>query len=209
MWFEKGSQDSSLTKNTDDSPKMQRHGSNPGTSLQSKPRARTGQAASSSALGVCGGRAIGPCRKRLSAGPRAVRSLPGRGHRLGAWQGDWWLRARYRCFGHRYGVGFLPVSRVAGLTPTGWAARFTYGLCENRHRCQPCASPDTLYFPRRLRYQRPHGKDPSGFGLPPNAQKDPRRSSISYAGAFGHERPDLRRCSSSRRELRVARAHHL
>ena len=33
-------------------------------------------------------------RSRLSAGPRAVRSLPGRGHRLGARQGDYWLRAR-------------------------------------------------------------------------------------------------------------------
>jgi hypothetical protein len=52
------------------------------------------------------------CRKRLSADPRAVRSLSERRHRLGAWHGDWWLRARYRCFGHRNGIGFLACPKI-------------------------------------------------------------------------------------------------
>src|SRR4029077_19285706 len=64
------------------------NGSNSGGGARCKDSARKRQSARSSALGVCGGWDIWPCRKPLSAGPRAVRSLPGRGHRLGAWQGD-------------------------------------------------------------------------------------------------------------------------
>ena len=109
------------------------------------------------------------------------------------------------------GIVELPVSRVAGLTaallrrldlPAVPLRKPTTAVNHALHRIR-------FTFHALLRYQRPYGK----ILLVSGSRQMLRRTQSDLPSVVrelsGTRAPTSRRCSSSRRELRVARAHHL